>query len=98
MKCKVVVTDTARAEFRDLHANVMQRFGKRPAVRLKAAYRQMLKNIASHAHQYPAVEGHPYLRKCVLLSLTIVYYRVEGKVAEVLSVHDGRQRGPDLSD
>lgn len=98
MKYKVVVTLEARGELLELIARIERRFGKPSALRLRNSFKQMLKNLAVHPRQYPAVVGHSFLRKGVLNSLTIVYYRIEAELVEVLSVHDGRSMGPDISE
>ena len=92
MKCNVVVSPAAREEFKEIHAFVKKQFGKVPAARLKASYQSALKSIRNNPLQFPQVEGIPGLHKCVLRSLTTVYYQVVEQTATVHRVTDGRQQ------
>jgi plasmid stabilization system protein ParE len=91
VKCKVVVSPAAAAEFKELHAYVKQRFGNRPAALLKSSFKTLLTSLRSHPYQGRAIPQRPGIRKSVIQSLTIVYYGFEGGIVTIHRVRDGRE-------
>jgi plasmid stabilization system protein ParE len=94
MKIKVSVSDPAKAEYKEIHLMLKNRFGVKSALKFKMAFKTFLKTVSNHPYQYPSVANHPEIRVCTAMSPTVVFYEVSEALVTVHRIRDGRQNGP----
>jgi len=91
MEYEVLITAQAEAEFEDLISYLESNAYFEAAEKLTKNFFHVLSLLERYPEMYPAVKQDPTLRRAVILSKSVMYYRIEGNKVVVKSFIDGRR-------
>ena len=92
MKAQIVVSDTAKDDFKDLMAFLRENYSENAANKLRSEYKGLLSGLSDFPLKFPSIPSNSEFRKAVLLRKTIVYYRFAEGIVTILSIRDGRRQ------
>ena len=87
----MLVTAQAEAEFDDMIAYLEANAYFEMAEKLSKVFFRVLLLLERFPYMFPAAKEDPTLRRAVILSKSVMYYRIEGNKVVVKSFMDGRR-------
>ncbi len=91
MEYEVLITAQAEAEFDEVIAYLESNSYFEAAEKLTKVFFHVLSLLERFPYMYPAAKEEPTLRRAVILSKSVMYYRIEGNKVVVKSFLDGRR-------